>query len=301
MKRGITLRDLGEDRAVRELVFHLSRGADVQVGPGDDCAVVGRPGDRLWQLLKTDCVLEGRHFLANTPPSAVGWKAMARTISDIAAMGGVPKHALVTLAVSPEREVAHMKGLFRGLAKAADAYGVVIVGGETASSPGPMFVSIAMTGEVEPTRCTLRRGGKEKDVLFVTGRLGGALKSGRHLRFEPRLCEARWLTKNFDIHAMMDLSDGLGADLPRLARASGLEYCIERERIPRNRNATVEEAISDGEDYELLFAVGPGIAGQLQAKWAARFPELRLTRIGSLVSHEHSLEEKLPGGYDHFQ
>jgi thiamine-monophosphate kinase len=300
MKKGLTLRDLGEDRSVDALVAGLPEDAAVQVGPGDDCAVIGGDDDPLWQLLKTDCVLEGRHFASDTAPQSVGWKAMARVISDFAAMGGLPKHALVTLAIAPDRELAYAKGLYDGLAKVADAFGVAIVGGETASSPGPLFLSIAMTGTVEPDRCVLRSGGQPGDVLFVTGRLGGSLKSGRHLRFTPRVREARWLTEHFEVHAMMDLSDGLGADLPRLARASHVGFEIEGNGIPCNRGVSMDEAISDGEDYELLFAIPPEGARNLQDRWATHFPELRLSRIGRLMSVEHSSTMELPGGYDHF-
>jgi thiamine-monophosphate kinase len=118
--------------------------------------------------------------------------------------------------------------------------------------------------------------------LYVTGRLGGSLE-GRHLDFIPRVVEARWLTGNFRIHAMMDLSDGLAADLPRLAKASGCGYEISEEKVPRNRGCTVAQALGDGEDFELLFAVRPADAARLEAKWRAKFPRLPLTRIGALT------------------
>ena len=140
--------------------------------------------------------------------------------------------------------------------RAANRFEVRIVGGETSSTPGPIAISVSVIGFVERTRAVSRRGGKSGDALFVTGRLGGALKQ-KHLKFIPRIMESRWLTKHFSVHAMMDLSDGLGADLPRLARASKVGFEIELENLPLARGATINEAICEGEDYELLFAISP--------------------------------------------
>ena len=207
------------------------------VGAGDDCAVIGRPRDARWQLLKTDAVVEGVHFLAAEDPQRVGWKALCRAISDIAAMGGVPAHALITLAAPPTTRVARVKALYAGLRKAARKYGVAIVGGETSRSPGPLFLNVALTGWVERQHCVLRSGGRPGDLLYVTGRLGGSL-AGKHLDFQPRLEEARWLVSHFKPRAMMDLSDGLAADLPRLAAASHCGYVVDEERLPLNRGCT---------------------------------------------------------------
>jgi thiamine-monophosphate kinase len=272
---------LGEDAVVAALTRGLPCGEDVRLGAGDDCAVIGGARDRMWQLLKTDCVVEGVHFLTGEKPARVGWKALCRAVSDIAAMGGVPRHALITIAVAREVKLAWLRGLYTGLRRAARRFGVSIVGGETSRSPGPAFISIALTGEVERTRCVTRGGGKAGDVLFVTGRLGGSL-AGKHLDFIPRIAEARWLTANFKIRAMMDISDGLAADLPRLARASGCGFEICEETIPRNRGCTVAQALSDGEDFELLFAVRPADASRLEAQWRRKFPKLPLTKIGAL-------------------
>jgi thiamine-monophosphate kinase len=291
--------EVGEDRLVRDLIAGLRQGSDVRVGPGDDCAVIGRNGDRLWRLLKTDCLVEGRHFFPETPAGRVGWKAMARNISDIAAMSGIPRHALVTLAVNPDRSLHYVRSLYRGIERAAGTFNISVVGGEIASSPGPLFLSVAMTGEVEPHRCICRSGGRPGDVLFVTGRLGGSIR-GRHLRFYPRIEESRWLTENFEIRAMMDLSDGLGADLPRLAGASGTGFELLREKIPRNRKVSVDEAISDGEDYELLFAVSQPDVDRLESEWPRRFSRLHLSRIGILTESSRRRNEELPRGYDHF-
>ena len=165
---------------------------------------------------------------------------------------------------------------------------------------GPLAVSVSTVGFVEKNRCVSRRGGEAGDDLFVTGRLGGALKR-KHLEFVPRIAESRWLTRNFRVHAMMDLSDGLGADLPRLAKASKVGFAIEMENLPLSRGVRLENAISDGEDYELLFAISHRERNRLVRCWSAKFPKLPLTRIGRLHAKSELRNTKLPGGYTHFQ
>jgi thiamine-monophosphate kinase len=294
------LKALGEDAVVARLLTELPglcQGRDVIRGAGDDCAVIGKPRAKMWRLLKTDCVIEGVHFAPDAAPEKIGWKALARAVSDIAAMGGQPEHALITLAISPEEELERAAGIYAGLGKCARKYGITIVGGETARSPGPMFISVMVSGTVERRACVFRSGGKAGDRVFVTGRLGGSL-GGRHLEFEPRVEEGRWLAHEFRIHAMMDLSDGLGADLPRLARASGCGFRLEEAAVPVNRGCTVDQAISDGEDYELLFAIAPRDAKRLPMAWKRKFPRLALTEIGELTA---STKKKASlHGYDHF-
>lgn len=290
----------GEDRLVRELTRSLARGANVRVGIGDDCAVIGGKRDARWRLLKTDCIVEGVHFLKGADPRKVGWKALARALSDIAAMGGTPECALVTFAAPPSMEVAWLKGFYSGLRKAADQFGVVIAGGETARSPGPFFCSVALTGWVERARCITRAGGRDGDALYVTGRLGGSIR-GRHLTFTPRLVEARWLAQHFTPHAMMDLSDGLGSDLPRLADASRCGFIVYEEKIPVTKGCSTTNALADGEDYELLFAISPQDAKRLESAWKKQFPKLPLTRIGELSSNLKSKIGNLKlHGFDHY-
>ena len=294
------LGDLGEDRLLDQLWFDLPFARTVAAGPGDDCAVVETPDRRKLLVLKTDCVVEGVHFLRGTNALDVGWKAMMRPLSDFAATSAEPQFALITLMAPKQTEVAWVKELYRGLYQAATRFKVSMVGGETSSTPGPIAISTSVVGWVERDRWASRRGGKVGDDLFVTGRLGGALKR-KHLRFMPRIAESRWLTKNFPIHAMMDLSDGLGTDLPRLARASKVGFEIEMEKLPLARGATADDAISEGEDYELLFAISPRDKNRLEREWGKKFPKLPLTRIGSLsqlLTKDHQL---LPRGYVHFQ
>ena len=234
----------------------------------------------------------------------VGWKAMCRAVSDVAAMGGRPRHALVTLAAAPSTPLEDLRELYRGIEKAASAYGVSVVGGETGKTLTALVCSVFLTGTVERSRCLLRSGGRPGDRLYVSGRLGGSLQSGRHLDFEPRLEEACWLAEQQCISAMMDVSDGLGADAPRLARASGCGLQIDPALVPCNPGCGVREAFHDGEDFELLLAVPENRAGNLERGWSSRFPNLPLTQIGCLREVGSGFEpEELfkQGGYNHFQ
>jgi thiamine-monophosphate kinase len=293
------LTDLGEDRLVKRLMKCLRSASDVLVGPGDDCAVIGRPRDRVWQLLKTDCVIENVHFTRDADAKRVGWKALCRAISDIAAMGGLPAHALITVALPHDLELSWIDGFYAGLMRAARRFEVSIAGGETARSPGPIFINVALTGTVERRHCVLRSGGKPGDIIYVTGLMGGSL-AGKHLDFIPRVEEARWLCSRFRPSAMMDLSDGLGADLPRLAAASGCGYRLAPGLIPKNEGVSIDEAISEGEDYELLIIVAPDIASRLESAWRRKFPRLPLTRIGELVHPSRTRKTSTVRGFDHF-
>jgi thiamine-monophosphate kinase len=290
------LNEIGEDAVVEKITCELQFDDRVEIGPGDDCALV-RFGDHL-QLLKADCVIEGIHFLSEAPAHAVGWKALCRAISDIAAMGGSPLDAVITVAVSPDRDIAWLTDLYAGLKQAATKYGVNLVGGETARSPGPAFISVALTGKVERERLVTRSGGKPGDRLYVTGRLGGSLQS-KHLTFEPRLAESGWLTRNFTVHAMMDLSDGLGSDLPRLAKASAAGFEIDFRSLPKNEGCSQEQALTDGEDYELLFALSYDDGPKLEQAWSEAFPDLPITCIGRLTEQKRDPFQK--PGYDHFR
>jgi len=294
------LGDLGEDRLLRQLLPSLWLAKVVVNRPGDDCAVVNIGDRRSFLVLKTDCVVEGVHFLRGTNALDVGWKAMMRPLSDFAATSAVPQFALITLMAPKKTEVAWVKELYRGLCRAAKRFEVSIVGGETSSTPGPIAISTSVAGLVEKNRWISRRGSKAGDDLFVTGRLGGALKK-KHLQFIPRIVESRWLTKNFSIHAMMDLSDGLGTDLPRLTAASKVGFKIQLQNLPLRRGAKINDAISEGEDYELLFAISRHQSKRLQKEWRRKFPRLPLTNIGCLVPQSAIRNPQLKGGYVHFQ
>ncbi len=300
------LREIGEDRLLGRLLPDLPLAKVVVHGPGDDCAVVETRDHRNFFVLKTDCVVAGVHFLETAKAGDVGWKAMMRPLSDFAATSAVPQFALITLIAPEQAKVEWMEELYRGLRRAAKRFNVSIVGGETSSTSGPVAISVSVVGFVERGRCVSRRGGNVGDDLFVTGRLGGAMKQ-KHLQFVPRIAESRWLTNNFSIHAMMDLSDGLGADLPRLAGASRVGFTVETENLPLTRGAKIEDAISKGEDYELLFAISPRNRTRLEREWRKKFRKLPLTRIGRLnpqsarSSPASAGNLQLRRGYVHFQ
>jgi thiamine-monophosphate kinase len=301
MKRGAKHKEpvggLGEEEVVRRLVSQLSQGGRIVVGPGDDCAVVDAGGEEL-PLLKTDAVVEGIHFLPETEPSRVGWKAVARVVSDFAAMGGGGGELLITIALPESCEMAWLETLYEGMARCAESYGCALVGGETVSLPAgaPAMISIAGTGRVLRKGYATRRAGRPGEGLWVTGVLGGSFASGHHLDFRPRMAEGQWLTRNAGVGAMMDLSDGLRRDLPRLATASECGFRLDETVLPCREGCGVEEALGDGEDMELLFSA---IGGDWETKFREQFPETRLTRIGEFVSDgQDSLGE---GGWQHFQ
>lgn len=286
-----------EDALLARLLPGLPGNPDLIVGPGDDCAAVVIPGARDLVLLKTDCVAEDVHFLRSHEPARVGWKALCRPLSDIAAMGGLPTHALVTIFSPPDLAPDYWTAFYRGLAKAARRFGVTIAGGELSRQPRGIAVSIALTGTVPKNQIVLRSGGQPGDLLFVTGKLGASL-ARHHLDFVPRIPEARWLASHSRPSAMMDLSDGLASDLPRLARASRCGFAVAYETLPLRKPAQIANALSDGEDYELLFSLPPRLAQKLPALWKSQFPKVPLTQIGNLTPSRTPLD--WPTGWDHF-
>jgi thiamine-monophosphate kinase len=207
------------------------------------------------------------------------------------------------LAIAPDRPVKWVEDLYRGLRRCAKACGCSIAGGETTALPdgAPTVVSVSAVGVVERRHLVLRSGGNPGDVLAVTGRLGGSLASGRHMKFTPRLVEGAWLAAASARRprAMMDLSDGLAKDLPRLARACGCGFEIDPEALPRHRGCSVQQALGDGEDYELLLAMAPEKWKRLAADWEKRFPRLPLTIIGKLTEDAGN-PDCLSGGWEHF-
>jgi thiamine-monophosphate kinase len=268
----------------------------VAIGVGDDCAVL-RSGAKNYLLFKTDAVVEGVHFTPGEKPEWIGRKALARALSDLAAMGATPLAAVITLGMPPGESVTRLKRIYAGLTKLARAHRVNLVGGETTRAPG-LFLNIALLGECRGYAPVLRSTAHAGDLIAVTGRLGGT-QQRKHLLFEPRLAEGRWLAQQRLATSMMDLSDGLGADLPRLAEASRLGYHLEESSIPRTRGASVEAAINDGEDYELLFTVAPGRAETLKKKWPFATP---VHLIGKMErSPAASRRPSRSYGFDHFK
>jgi thiamine-monophosphate kinase len=285
-----------EDLLLAKILKGLPASKDLVLGPGDDCAVV-RTNGRL-QLLKTDCIAEGVHFLRAHEPVRVGWKALCRPLSDIAAMGGEPRDALITIFSPPDLDEGYWVEFYKGIRKAARRFGVCVAGGEMSRQPNGIAVSVALTGSVPGGRFVTRSGARPGDLLFVTGRLGGSA-GGHHLDFVPRLSEGRWLASTARATAMMDLSDGLGSDLPRLAAASGCGFDVDLASLPVRAGSDLAGALTDGEDYELLLALSPGSAAALTARWRAAFPRTPLTRIG-MLNNTRRAPKDWPGGWDHF-
>ncbi|MFO0832687.1 MAG: thiamine-phosphate kinase [Phycisphaerales bacterium] len=238
----------------------------VLVGPGDDCAVVAVGDGAI--LLKVDQVVEGRHFSSQTPVDLVARKAIARAVSDIAAMAGRPSAAVVGAVLPPGFPQAGADQLYDALLRWSSHFGCPLVGGDTAvfgAGPGgSLTLSVSIIGVPHRARGpVLRSGARVGDGVFVTGTIGGSLDhsgpfpgGGRHLTFEPRLREAAWLADRLGshLHAMMDVSDGLGIDAGRLAERSGVAVELEGQRVPLSKGCgDVLRACADGEDYELLF------------------------------------------------
>jgi thiamine-monophosphate kinase len=284
-----------------ELIYRLTRGLptneSVVVGPGDDCAVLEVGAKDRLLLFKTDAVVEGIHFTHETPPEKIGHKALARCLSDIAAMAGTPTAALITIGLPLSFDATFVGTIYTGMNALAQRHNLAIVGGETTTNPGRVLISVAMIGFVPRGRVLRRSGAKAGDAIFVTGELGGSL-AGKHLDFEPRLVEARWLAETFSIHAMMDISDGLAGDLRHLLKASGTGAELLKSAIPVSRAAklaakagdsakpTFVAALTDGEDFELLFTVAGKDAVPLLDAWKKQFPKLRLSCIGKIIPGE---------------
>jgi thiamine-monophosphate kinase len=298
MKASDSLAALGENG----LLHLLTRGwkndpRHVLTGVGDDCAVLRGEGRNHFLIFKTDAVVEGVHFRADEKPELIGRKALARALSDLAAMGAVPIAAVITLGLPKDESVARLRAIYRGLERIAKKYGAALVGGETTRAQ-QLFLNIALLGECRGYKPVLRSGAKPGDVIFVTGRLG-ATQARHHLVFEPRLAEGQWLARQKIATALMDISDGLGADLPRLARASGVGFQIDPGQLPRARGATVAQACNDGEDYELLFTTRAADAKTLKKKW----PFATAVRsIGTVVTCGKESQAPFSAhGFDHFK
>jgi len=310
---------LNEFALIARLTRNLPTSASTVIGPGDDCAVLdfGLP-DR-WLLFKTDAVVEGVHFHKSAAPERIGHKALGRCLSDVAAMAGTPTHAVVTLALPTGFDLAFVEGLYAGLRALAARHHVALVGGETTTDPEHIWLSVAVLGTVVPGKCPLRSGAKAGDALFVTGELGGSL-AGKHLDFQPRLVEARWLVRHCPIHAMIDLSDGLAGDLRHVLSASAVGAELRAESVPVSRTARhaartsstpkppLVAALTDGEDYELLFTVASRDAVRLLDAWKRTFAGLKLTCIGKITAtpgltliDKKGRRSLSADGYVHFQ
>lgn len=242
-----------EFRLIEAARLREPASAAVACGIGDDAAVLADG-----TLLATDTLLEGRHYTPEADPRAVGHKAVAVNLSDIAAMGGTPVAATVALTLRRSAGAARADALMAGLQETAARHGVALVGGDTTSWEGPEAVSVTVLGRSPAGGAVLRSGARPGHGVFVTGPLGGSLR-GRHLTFEPRLREGAEVAA-LGATAMIDLSDGLSSDAAHLAAASGIRIVLDADAIPVHADAGgLDAALRDGEDFELLFTLPPGV------------------------------------------
>ena len=335
-----TVRDVGEFELIERLVAALppearASKADVPVAAGDDAAVVRTPSDEL-QILTTDALIEGIHFRLDwTDWYSLGHKSLAVNISDIAAMGGFPTVAVVTLGLRGDELVSDLEAMYRGMGDLAKRHGVVIVGGDIVRVPDVRLISVTVMGRAREDRVLVRSGAAAEDVIGVTGTIGASAAGLRileqperfegrttadrlvqaHLRPDPRL-DAGQLLVEHGASAAMDLSDGLSGDLPKILNASVVSAEIEVGQLPVI--AAVRALFPDdwqalamrgGEDYELLFTMPNDRWGGFQQ--AAEAEGVTVTRVGTILPCEVSpqlfvrypdgeREERPTGAFDHF-
>lgn len=330
MTRAAALREDDVVAALRAIVERSSRR--VLVGIGDDAAV-WQPSRSHRSVITTDALLENVHFSrAWMSWREIGLRAMASNLSDVAAMGARSILATVALGVPPGASLDDLRELYAGLTACADDSGCSIVGGDIVASP-MLSLSITVVGEVRPTRLTLRDGAKPGDVLACTGALGASraglaqlreeIALSRELRDEalrayrtpsPRWREGLWLGASLNVHAMMDISDGLSTDLRRLCERSGVGAYVDNVPVAPSARAAAgalhvdpgEYALAGGEDFELLVAVAPRAFDHLGRRYRAQFGRA-LERIGKATA-ESALVARIDGhdkpivagGWDHF-
>lgn len=296
------LSDIGEFGLIKRFQKKISLNSSVVKGSGDDCAVL-KFNKNSYQLFTCDMIVEGVDFLKNADFKLVGQKALAISISDIAACGGVPRHAVVALGLPKDMPVGKIDRLAKGLFALARKFNINVVGGDISAS-SKLIIDVSMLGVVKKNKLLLRSDAKVGDLIMVTGEFGGAIKE-KHLKFTPRLKESQFLTRNFKIHAMIDVSDGLAADLGHILKQSSVGAVLYESLIPLSKQSLgIEEALCSGEEFELLFTVARDQASKIIKSTKYNFkvigeimPEafgLRLINLGNKYS-----KLKLPG-YCHF-
>ena len=282
----------------------------VPIGIGDDMAQISL-GDAGSVLITTDMLLDGTHFdLKTATLEQVGYKAMAVSLSDCAAMATVPVGAVAAVALPPDFGEPQLKGLHAGIALAANKYDCPLVGGDiTAWRHGhPFAVSVAMLSRTGATAPIRRDGARDGDVICVTGTLGGS-RQRKHLEFEPRVKEALDLARTVTVNAMIDISDGLSTDLNRICCQSGVGATIEASAIPISEEARVgaeplTAALNEGEDFELLFTLASGQWSALRESWSGSVPITPIGRITAMpgmqiVMPDGHVTRLAPAGYEH--
>lgn len=280
----------GESAFIREFLAHLGSACPPSpLGPGDDTAVL--PVSDYRRLVTADPVVFDQHFTSEARPVDVAAKLIRRNLSDIAAMGGQPEAAVLSMSLNPETSRRWLRLFGRALGREARRFGVAIIGGDCSQTHGPSGFFMTLIGRAHRTRVLTRVGAVEGDSIYVTGSLGGSIL-GRQYRFMPRLEEGRWLVGRQAVHSMIDVSDGLGKDLLELI-PDALAASLETRALPvapaaRKRARTsgltpLAHAIQDGEDFELLFTVSSRIdPDRFSTDWKKQF-RTRLSRIGTLI------------------
>jgi thiamine-monophosphate kinase len=304
-----------EREFVRWLCNRLPPHRRMLVGPGDDAAVLQLGADANL-VATTDMLMDGVDFnLSRHEPERIGRKALAVNLSDLAAMAARPVAALVSLALPRDGGEALGRRLFEGMLPLAESLDCPIAGGDTNSWDGPLVISVTALGEVHAGRGWTRAGARPGDTIVVTGQFGGSIL-GKHFDFLPRVAEALWLAEHAQIHAALDVSDGLSLDLWRLCEASGCGAALSLETIPisdaarqlahesNDEVSPLDHALGDGEDFELILAVPPDEAARLiQMPLAGT----TLTQIGTFIAEQGLFAESAGGqrkalaarGYEH--
>ncbi|MFH1664785.1 MAG: thiamine-phosphate kinase [Candidatus Omnitrophota bacterium] len=279
------MRELGFIEYIRRRAGKARKG--VKAGIGDDCAVLEYDAAR-YLLWAADMLVEGTHFRVKDAPYAkIGRKAVAVNISDIAAMGGVPKYITVSIGVPPGAGEGTLRKLYDGIFKICGEYGIQVVGGDTNRS-GKLVIDVSIMGFVEKEKLLTRSGARDKDLVLVTGPLRNGKKE--HLDFEPRLKEARSLTGKYRVSSMIDVSDGLAPDVWRICRASGVGCRLYEHAIPLSGGLLLQDALYYGESFELLFTMGAGEAGKLMRRQERRKAKPVFFVIGEVTRQKAGLK-----------
>ena len=261
----------------------IPRNLQGMIPIGDDAAVLPGYGKKSF-LFTTDVIVEGVDFVVGQArPEAIGRKALAVNLSDIAAMGGRPLAFVVAWGLPRKYAGAYTERAAKGMLRLARRFKVAWVGGDISKSDR-LFISIALLGRVEKGRAILRKGARKGDSIYVTGKLGGSIQ-GKHLNFTPRIREAQFLASQFRPTAMIDISDGFIQDLEHILKASSVGASIELNRIPVSAAAqkNLRAALTDGEDFELLFTLPAAKGKRLEAAWLRKFPRVPLTKVGEIT------------------
>jgi thiamine-monophosphate kinase len=273
--------EIGEFGLIERFKKTLRLDHSVIKGSGDDCAVVAI-GKGKYLLLTSDMLVEGVDFTSRDAPALIGQKAIAVSLSDIAACAGTPRYALVSVGIRKNARLAFVDRLLKGMRTMAAGFKVNIVGGDLSEAPR-LTIDVAMVGQVRKKDLLLRDGAQVGEALCVTGRLGGS-RYGRHLTFTPRVKEASFLAGNFNVSSMIDISDGLIQDLGHIADASRVGAVLYEESIPLHKDArSLQEGLSMGEDFELLFT----LPRRQLPKLLAACPQVSL--IGHIVDKRYGL------------